>query len=314
MTPDLTVVMPLHGGEPYLHATLASLAAERPVGVQIRAYDSTPDTAATRAIIAAFDQDLAIDYVATPELKPWQAKVNRGFREAGTQHVAILHQDDLWLPGHLAAVRAGIAAQPGAGLSIGPSRFIDSKGRDAGMWRLPFAAGQVSGRAFFETLIVQNTVAVPSAVYRRDAWLDAGGMDESLWYTPDWDVYLRLARLCAIVVRSEPTTAFRLHGGSLTVSGSADIAEFRNQLDIVLRRHADLWQLDPGSALAVRAQLSIDVNCALAQAARGHYSALLTLLPRLAALGPKGLAAFLRETRLYDRIKARLPLLVGRRS
>ncbi|MFM5884561.1 MAG: glycosyltransferase family 2 protein [Novosphingobium sp.] len=310
MTPDLSVVMPLHGGEQYLRATLASLAAERPEGVRILAYDSSPDTAANAAVVADFAGDLDIAYVAVPTLKPWQAKVNRGFDEAGTDHVAILHQDDLWLPGHLAAVRSAMAAHPAAGLSIGPSRFIDSTGGAAGMWHLPFPAGLVEGRDFFAKAIVQNTIAVPSAVYRRDAWLAAGGMDEALWYTPDWDIYLHLARLGAVVVRPQATTAFRLHGGSLTVTGSADAADFRRQLEIVLHRHAALWQLDPGSPLARRAQLSLDLNCAMAGAAGGKFAGLLPALWRMARLGPAGLGSFLDETRLADRVMARLPLLL----
>lgn len=309
MSRDLTVIMPLHAGERFLDATLASLASERPEDVKIIAYDSSPDLSRTGEIIASYGNRLDIAYFAVPDLKPWQAKVNRGFIEATTEHVAILHQDDLWLMGHLSAVRAAIAARPEACLSIAPSRFIDAHGRTVGTWSLPFAPGVRGGKEIFDKLIVQNTIAVPSVVYRRDCWLAAGGMDEALWYTPDWDIYLRLAALGEVVVRIEPTTAFRLHGSSLTMVGSADSAAFRDQLTTVLRRHLELGLVDPASQQGKRAWLAVDLNCALARTAGREPAALFPVLLRMARLGPFGLAKFLDETRLYDRVKARLPSL-----
>lgn len=309
MKPWLTVVMPLHDGERFLRATLASVAAERPEGVAILAYDSSADDASTRAILEEFSSSLDISYRHTPQLKPWQTKVNLGMTEAETAHVAILHQDDLWLAGHLAAVRSAIAQHPAAPLSVAPSTFIDESGRTCGNWRTPFAPGIVPGRRFVERLIVQNTVAVPAVVYLREAWLRCGGMDECLWYTPDWDIYLKLAALGHVHVRETATTAFRLHGSSLTISGSADIAAFRDQLETVLDRHAKAWGITPTSPLMARARASIALNCALAEASRGRLSTLGPVALDLARLGPRGIADFLSETQIVSRVSARIPLL-----
>ena len=312
MQPDLTIVLPLHNGQAFLRATLQSVADERPEGVRFLTYDSSDDGNATASIVNAFTDRLDIHHAATPHIKPWQDKVNLGFEDAATPYVAILHQDDLWLPGHLAAIRKSLRATPQAVLSIGPSRFIDAQGRDVGAWRLPFAPGLVNGADFAATLIVQNTIAVPSVVYSRQAWLAAGGMDHRLWYTPDWDIYLSLARLGDIAVRPEATTAFRLHGSSLTMSGSTNIDEFRQQQELVLNRHADFGRVKSLPSQAKRAHLAIKVNCALALAANGQWSPLVRLFPKLAGLGPFGLKRFFEETRLTDRVRARIPLLLRR--
>ena len=303
--------MPVHDGARYLGATLAAAAAEGCEGVEFLLYDSGDDAGASRAIADRFADRLAIRYTATPDCKPWTAKTNRGVAEAAAPHVAMLHQDDLWLPGHLAALRAAIAGAPAAVMSIGPSRFVGPDGRDLGPWRLPVAPGLHDGADLAAILIVQNTIAIPSPVIRRDAWLAVGGMDEALWYTADWDLYLKLAATGAIHVRDTATTAFRVHSQSLTMTGSRDAGAFRAQQQIVLDRHLDAIRPDLRNRQGRLARVSIAVNCALAGAAAHGYRALAGALGQVLALGPTGWPRFVRQTRLADRLAPRLRLALG---
>lgn len=308
MTPWLSVIVPVHDGAAHLGATLASAAAETPVGVEFLLYDSGEDGGACRAIAQGFADRLDLTYVATPECKPWTAKTNRGAAEARAAHLAMLHQDDLWRPGHLAALQAALSAAPEAAMSVGPSRFINAGGHDMGPWPLPFAPGLHSGADFATTLIVQNTIAIPSPVIRRQAWLAAGGMDETLWYTADWDLYLRLARHGAVYVRPLATTAFRIHGGSLTMTGSRDLPAFVAQHEAVIARHADLVPA-PRRARQLRlARAAVAANAALAAGAQRQWRPLLRGLGAVLRLGPLRWPAFLRQTRLVARVWPRLRL------
>lgn len=311
MTPWLSVVVPVHDGARFLGATLAAAAAEGPEGVDFLVYDSSADGGASRAVVEGFADRLAIRYHATPQLKPWTAKTNRGVHEAAAPHVAMLHQDDLWLPGHLAALRRAIAEAPEAVLSVGPSRFIAPDGRDMGPWLLPLATGVHAGPDAMATLIVQNTVAIPSPLIRREAWLAVGGMDEALWYTADWDIYLKLVAQGPLHVRQQATTAFRLHGSSLTMTGSRDAKEFKEQHEVVLARHL------AGLPVTVRrrqerlARAAIAANCALAAGSRAELVPLLRGLGAILALGPRGWPRFMAQTRLIDRVRPRLRLALG---
>ncbi|KUR80679.1 glycosyltransferase family 2 protein [Novosphingobium sp. FSW06-99] len=303
----LSVIMPVHGGAALLGATLASVAAEQPDGVEFRMYNSGDDGGAARAVAREFADRIDIVWQETPGCKPWTAKTNLGVGEACAPHVVMLHQDDVWLPGHLVAVRAAIVENPDAVMSIAPSRFIGPDGRDLGAWRLPFAAGRQDGRSLANTLVVQNSIAIPSPVIKRSAWLETGGLDNELWFSADWDFYLKLAVLGDVVVRPQATTAFRVHGGSLTMTGSRNIADYRAQHEIVLARHSAALAPVDGSTLR-RARASIAMNCALAAAAQGRRAGLLSALLRLAALGPWGARRCLAETALIDRLRPRLAL------
>jgi len=305
----LSVIMPVHGGAAYLGATLESAAAEvaGDRNIEFRLYNSGVDGGATRAVAARFAGHLNMVWQDVPHIQPWTTKTNLGVAEARGSHIAMLHQDDIWLPGHLAALRAAQKAAPGVVLSVAPSRFIGPAGQRLGTWGLPFAPGVHNGHDFARTLLVQNTIAIPSPLIARAAWLASGGLEEALWYTADWDIYLKLARAGQVQVRPTATTTFRVHAGSLTMAGSRDAAAFRGQLEGVLARHLPALAPVP-RAVARRAEASITMNCALAAAANGHRTALAGALAGMAALGPVGAWRFLRETRLIDRLRPRLAL------
>ncbi|MGK2911967.1 MAG: glycosyltransferase family 2 protein [Sphingobium sp.] len=308
MNPWLTAIVPVHDGAQHLRATLAAAAAERPDGVEFLLYDSSDDNGACRLLAKEFADRLNLRYVATPECKPWTSKTNRGAAEALAPHLVMLHQDDLWLPGHIAALRTAIERAPDAVMSIASSHFVDDQGCAIGRWRLPFRAGLHRGSAIAATLIVQNTIAIPSPAIRRDAWLAVSGMDESLWYTADWDLYLKLSQYGDVDVRPATTTAFRLHRGSLTMTGSRKQSEFSAQQEIVLERH--LPKLQPKSRIRQEplARASIAVNCALAARAAQQTGPSVRALSQLFCLGPIGIGRFLAATRLIDRILPRLRL------
>ena len=306
--PWLSVVMPVHNGEQFLYATLASAAAQPTDGVEFLIYNSGDDGGESRRIAERFAGRLDMQWRDTPELPSWTAKTNLGVREARATHVAMLHQDDLWLPSHLAAVRRTITDNPDAVLSIAPSLFADPDGAIVGHWNLPFRPGVIASEDFISTLLVQSSIAIPSPVARRDAWLATGGLDDHLWFSADWDIYLKLGTRGHVAVRSETTTAFRLHRGSLTMTGSRRPGSLRPQLEQVLERHLCHLPAHSRQRIERRARASIEVNCALADASCGDKSALASAAMRLLRLGPIEAIRYVRQSRIIDRVLPRLRL------
>ena len=85
---------------------------------------------------------------------------------------------------------------------------------------LALAGFAVPADLLLERLMVQNFVAIPAPAINRDAFLRVGGMDKSLWYTADWDLYLKLACAGPVYYAHEALTCFRVHGDSQTMTGS----------------------------------------------------------------------------------------------
>jgi hypothetical protein len=240
------------------------------------------------------------------DLPSWQTKTNFGVQIARSSHICWLGMDDVWLPGRAAAVRHWIDAARDAPLHLAPSAVIDKTGRKLGVWRCPLPANSEVGSAMVtERLLVQNFIAAPAPIFRKNAWLDCGGLDEKLWYTADWDIWLKLAALGPIYYHDIVTVGFRIHGGSLTMTGSRDTADFAHQMQIVLDRH--LGKLGGGSkGLERAARASIAVNTALASASAGDVRGLLKAAGQVLLLGPGGIRRYLRDSRIVERVAPRL--------
>ena len=305
--PWLSVIMPTHAGEDWIDASLESLVAHGAPGIEVIVLDSSPD-AATLDRVARFRDRLDLRAIDPQGLVMWHEKTNAGTRAARADHVCWLHQDDLWLPGRASALRRWIKADPAAVLHIANSVIVDRDGRSMGVWKCPFAAaaeGRIDPDVLLQRLLVQNFVATPSPVYRRDAFLAVGGLDESLWYTADWDLWLKFQGAGPVAFHPEATAGFRIHGNSLTVSGSRSPDDFRQQMRTVLDRH--LPRLQRHQAQVGRAgQASIEVNTALAAASAGNLQEVTKAARALLRLTPANWVRFLRDTRLADRLIPRV--------
>jgi glycosyltransferase involved in cell wall biosynthesis len=303
--PWLTVIMPSYCGEKWIDESLRSLAAEAADGVEVLLIDSSP-TSATRDIAHGYSDSLRLRVFERRDLQSWLTKTNFGVEIAETSHICWLGVDDLWLPGRAAAVRAWIAAAPEAPLHLAPGAIIDKNGRKLGVWRCPFpVSGELRSALAIERLLVQNFIAAPAPVFRKDAWLSCGGLDEKLWYTADWDMWLKLAASGPVRYHNSVTIGFRIHDGSLTVTGSRDAADFANQMQIVLDRH--LAKLGGDSKRIERAaRASIAVNTALASAYGGDTSGLIRAAAQVLRLGPAGICHYVRDSRIVDRVVPRV--------
>ncbi|WP_434722981.1 glycosyltransferase [Mesorhizobium sp. RIZ17] len=304
--PLLSVIMPVHAGEAWIAATLDSLADEPAGDLEVLVIDSSP-TGATAAIVERFAHRLPLRLLERRDLGLWQTKTNLGVELAAADHVCILHQDDLWLPDRVAAARRWLADAPEVGLHLAPTAVIDRHGRRVGRWNCPLPADEVLGAQFLlERLLVQNFVSVPAPIFARTAWLACGGMDEKLWYTADWDIWAKLAVAAPVIYHDEITTAFRVHGSSLTVTGSRDASEFQSQMQIVLERHLPRLPASSRRWVEPAARASISVNVSLAAASGGDLKALVRAARAVLSLGPRGTRRYLRDSRLRERVTCRL--------
>lgn len=303
----LSVVMPTYNGEKYISAALESVRAEGTDGLEVVVVDDG-STDRTLEIVRGFTRHLPLRLITPGRLGNWVAASNLGLRDAKGEWVCILHQDDLWLPGRLARLRRETGVAQGA-LVIHDAMFVDPDGQRLGPWTCPLFPGIVSSDEFLEHLLVQNFVAMPSPMFRRSATLETGGMDEALWFTADWDLWLRLGALAPVTFVAETLSAFRVHPESQTISRKRSRGEFEQQLTTVLQRHLARWSVNGRRRARVErvAKASIAINSTLSAMARGE-SMPRRLLFQLFTLGPLGWHRYLRDSRIFQRIQSRLKL------
>lgn len=308
-TPWLSVVMTSYNGSEYLAEALESVAAQAGPDVEIIVVDdgSTDDTMDVLGRYAA--RLPTMEVVARDHGGNWVANMNLGLRMARGRYATLLHHDDLWLPGRLAVARRILDADPTIALLLHAADFIDARGRRLGTWRCPLPKGRrlEPGRVI-ERLLIQNFIAMPTPIFRREAALRIGGMNEDLWQAADWDFWLGLAAQGATTYVGRSLTSYRVHPLATTWIWTDRSAAFRWQMEDVLDRHLAAWEAGrtPNSALRRTARFSIEANVRLAACAHGHPARLANLAFRFLGLGPGGWRRYLRDSRLHERAGARI--------
>lgn len=309
-SPWLSVLMPTYNGGEYLRAALDSVVAEDDPRVECIAVDdgSTDDTL---EILNGYRDRLNLEVVERSHAGNWVAGTNAALVGAKGEFACLLHQDDVWLPGRVAALRESNARHPSVDLFLHPAWFIDGGGRCLGKWRCPLPADPavLDAGIVLPRLLVQNFIAIPSPLFRTAAARAVGGLDEALWYTADWDFWLKLAAGGRTVYVPKPLAGFRVHAASQTNRRSFDIGGFHRQHETVLDRHLPLIHGDTGrhgARIARLGRFSAAVNTTLAGRYHGRGQGLSTLVPLLLALGPGGWLDYWRLSRISERIVARL--------
>jgi hypothetical protein len=305
--PWLSIVTPSFNGGRYLRATFESVLPQWDEGIEWVLVDggSTDDTA---SLVESYRSRLKIRVFTRPDLASWPEKTTFALQQARADAACMLHTDDLWRPGRAARLRTLLRDAPEAVLLLHPSRFVDESGRSIGTWRCPLPAWprRLPPEFVLERLLVQNFVAAPGATFRRDVALASGGLDPRLWFTADWDLYLKLAAAGPTVYEPTPLADYRVHGGATTVSGSANPTDLRRQLELVFERHLPRLGPEARARVSPVARASFAVSGALAAAAHGDGSSIPGAAIGVLRLGPRGWRRFIRDSRIHERLGARL--------
>lgn len=302
--PWLSVIIPTYNGSKYLAAALDSVVVQQDSKIECVVIDdgSTDDTL---TIVEDFQNRLNIKLITKARAGNWVVNTNHALSLASGEYACFLHQDDLWLEGRLEQVKRAIAAYPQASMYLHDSVFIDESGKPLGLWRCPLKSKRriISAEEMVEKLLVQNFVAIPAPVFKRSAALDLGGLSDELWYTADWDFWLKLATLGDACYIPKSLAAFRVHGDSQTIRRSSSIAEFRQQMRSVVDKHlTERANKEVGKV----AFFSTEVNTTLAAIVHGESPNLLKLALDFILLTPTGWWRYWQDSRIQERISARL--------
>lgn len=306
--PWLSVIIPTYNGQKYLAATLDSVVMQQDDNLECIVIDDASSDA-TVSIIKAYQERLPLKLFQRKQGN-WVANTNYGLSVAQGKYACFLHQDDRWESGRLVAMKKAIAQYPQASLYLHPTWFIDRTGKSLGKWHCPFGKklGAIQPKQAVEKLLVQNFIAIPAPIFPRQLALDLGGMDEALWYTADWDFWLKLAASGNVIYYPKALAAFRVHGDSQTIRRSSSVADFRQQMNLVVAKHLALWQNQASFSDEVVsvAWFSTEVNTTLAAMVHGETTDLLNLSWDFLRLGGFGWYRYWRDSRIQERVLARL--------
>jgi glycosyltransferase involved in cell wall biosynthesis len=222
--PLVTIVTPSLNQGRFLGETIASVLGQDYPHVEYLVQDggSTDESA---AVAAAFGDRLT--WISERDTGQSNA-INRAVRRARGELVGWVNADDVLHPNAITRMVEAAVRRPDAGLYFGDGELIDENGsllqRVAVPW--PLRLWELVHHAF--------PLVQPAAFFRRELFERLGGLRESLGYTMDWDLVIRLAKLAPFEYVPAVLARQRIHGATKTATGG--LRRYREILT-VLRRH-----------------------------------------------------------------------------
>jgi N-acetylglucosaminyl-diphospho-decaprenol L-rhamnosyltransferase len=279
MTPPvgIDVVVPTFNGWELTRRCLEHLAAQTVEHTVIVSDDASTDS--TPELVRQSFPDAVV--VTADRNRGFASTANRGVATGSSPVVVLVNNDVAVRPEFLEQASAALAGNERLGavapaLVTSDNRTVDSIGLAADKTLAGFP--RAAGRQLEEAGLDRARLAGPSggaAAYRRDAWEEAGGLDEELFfYGEDLDLALRL-RAAGWEAAAAPA-AIGVHLGSATIGARSPATRFHGGFSrgYMLRRYRVLRTAAAPRALVTEllvaggdAVLSRDL-----QAARGRLA------------------------------------------
>lgn len=221
MPPRVSVITPSFNQARFLVDTLASVRAQGDVVLEHLVIDGG-STDGTRELL---ERSEGVWWVSERDRGQSDA-LRKGLARARGDIIGWVNSDDAYADGALDRAVAELDADPGLAMVYGHSAKIDEHGA---------VIGRVDAVPLdLEGLLSFGTIPQPSCFVRRSAIDAAGGLDASLRYAMDYDLWLRIA-LAGGRWRAfdEVWAKFRLHGASKTV---AETSRFLPEVEQAMER------------------------------------------------------------------------------
>ena len=224
--PLISIIMPVYNGEKYIQDAIESVLAQTVKDFELIVVDDG-STDATLAILEAYADHLIIlrqQNSGHAAARNAAAEISRG------QWIAMIDADDQWHPEKLAQQLA--LAGDAHVIYTAAYNFEDSSRVDI----TTFADGNCHNGDVFDQLLLDNFITHSSILMKRDAFLQAGGYDESLKTTCDWDLWLRMSAVgCKFHGTPEPLTHYRWRATSNSRNHDCTCRDRLNVLKKALR-------------------------------------------------------------------------------
>jgi glycosyltransferase involved in cell wall biosynthesis len=234
MTPLVSVGIPTYNGAKYLRESVESVLAQTFRDFELVLID---DLSSDKTWIIAEEyarKDPRVSAVRNNGRLGLAANFNRCIESTKGRYICVWHQDDVMMPQNIEYKVALLEANPQVGFVHSNVLMIDDQGQVLSEhWELDSRQGYVcAGREFFLKMIQpgKNYVCCPSVLARRECYDKLGYFRKELFFTCDWEMWMRLSLYYDVGCLGAPLIHFRRHTGSESYRIEGTIAEIEQEL------------------------------------------------------------------------------------
>jgi glycosyltransferase involved in cell wall biosynthesis len=211
--PTVSVIIPSYNCEKYIAQTLKGVIEQTFTDWELIVVD---DASTDRTVALCQGVDPRIRVITQPNAGVCAAR-NRGFRASTGDFICFLDHDDYWLPEKLSRQLAWMTRRPEFGVVYSNCLYwhrVDGEFPDPPSIA-PASINDVLDERFtgwvYHQFMIDSCALTSSALIRREALERFGLFDESLAYSEDWDLFLRLSRHYQFAQMNWTSTLYRQH-------------------------------------------------------------------------------------------------------
>lgn len=234
--PKVSIVTPSYNQGQFIEETIRSVLLQGYPNLEYLVIDGG-STDGSVEIIKKYERWLT--YWASEKDRGQAHAINKGFARATGEIFAWLNSDDTYSPGAFGLAASALSAHPEVILVYGNCTYIDEVSQ---------IIGSVNARptSTVKILLGENNISQQTAFMRRRSLQDAGGINPTLNYVMDLELWLRLGLHGSFLVVPSVLAYFRLHHSSKSLSQSTGFwVEYLSVLD----QHTELKKQIPGAIL-----------------------------------------------------------------
>ncbi|QDV74671.1 Chondroitin synthase [Planctomycetes bacterium K2D] len=225
--PKISVVTPSYNQGEFLEATIRSVLDQDYPGLEHLVVDGGSNDG-SRAILERHTHDLAF-WCSEPDNGQADA-LSKGFDRATGDVLGWLCSDDRLRPGALETVGRIFRDEPDTHVLVGHVDFVDPSGK------LVYAAkGRDSTLLDVASYWKGYHLHQPAVFWRRGIYESAGRIRKNLYYTMDFELWLRLAELTSFRLVDQVLAEATVHAEAK--NGVTFVPYRRHQLIDVMRRY-----------------------------------------------------------------------------
>jgi GT2 family glycosyltransferase len=244
--PRVSVVMNVCNGARFVAEALTSALRQTMADFEVIVWDdcSTDDT----GDIVRRCGDPRVRYVRCAQRVPLGRARDLVIREARGEWLAFLDQDDIWLPDKLQRQLALVDSDPHpeqVGLVYGRTVRFTPRGCERDFDHRHEFAPLPEGDIFEELFHRSCFICMSSAMLRRSVLDEIGPIPPEIEVTPDYFLFLAVARRCRAKAVQQACCRYRVHGGNMSWSTQRRMHE--EALSLI-----DRWSPELPPALARR--------------------------------------------------------------
>lgn len=230
----ISSILPLHNGEKFISKALSSLLSQTlPVHEIILVDDDSKDKSLSIAKEFQSQSDVRFGIIENQSNKGSSYCRNIGIKESSGDYVLFLDQDDYLSPSFNEIVKNHLINNPRQEIDgLHTSYFIvDEKNENP----VEHSNEEIDAEEFLGHQFVRNRILSNSGTLVKKSILEETGLyDESLKFSQDWDLWLRIGKVGVFSYLNVPLTFIRRHSNNT----SAKIEGFLKDEIKILKKYS----------------------------------------------------------------------------